>query len=650
MNYSQDKLDSLKHNIIENNLSASEKSMYDLNESIKLFKSKIDSLDDNKIKTLLNEQLTSDKKYKDSIDQLIKDYINDNQDSDELSTIKDILKESKEVQKKQLDSDKHKKEYERTKENKQNPFNAFKQGIEDYKEKGLKESLGTITKGLKEGMTLKNLGKGLLHGAGVVMDNPALNIIASSIESKIEDEESVNLKQIELLDKLKTDNDSPKYEKDFKEKVTKNKEILSTVKAKPITENTTDTEAIEVINMLDSIEVLNDIYQDHGKLLEDINESLIEANILTRKQMFLDQDRQDDKTVTEVKAKPTNDDLTTPEEDESSLISDAMAFGSNGNKRGSKSKVLGFAKNALKFAGVIGLAYTAYEGVRGMFKGIDEATETFDLSEGQIATKIQSFSSGLGGLVESLSFGLLDAKDIATGFVNMTSDLSTSFRKIFEDVEVIDTMDKLEKKGSVDTSILGKSEIRDWKAIEDLSYKEVRAVYDYADWSIEDSNKIISIMEKKKPEVKAEPKIEDIKTNNNTVKAAKINNMLNINNSPLLNGNSEYSNDISDLDIDDEHFNDNVTNSDIPEKEVNAINIESIPEKEVNIKETNTNKIERMDIPEIKEKEQQLPPIQQIQNLPSTTSGEKEKTKKVSDFRLDDGNIMQLFTLTGLRL
>lgn len=627
MKVSPDRIELLKTKIIDNNLTESEKAIYQLNKVVNEFKHKINLLDtkDDKLKMLLEEQYTAEGKYKQSIDKLINNYINESKLSDiELTKIKDIMKDSKKVQEAQLEANQIEIKQNRKRENVSNPLTAFSQGLEDYKKTGsIKEGISSLGKGLKEGLTLKNLGKGLLHGAGIVMDNPALNIIASSIESKIDEEESTNLKQIELLDKLKSISEGGSHaEQEFEQKVSKNRNIIQEVKANPITQDSTPEDVVQTVNKIDNLERLDDIYQDHGKLLEDIKEALVEANRLTNKQIFMTQDALDDNKSSSVSAtKPTDEIGMETEKDDTSIISDLMGMGGNGKK----GLLAGMGKKLLKFAGIAGILYGVYEGISGAVKGMDDAGKNFNLSEGQIATSMQTFSSGLGGLVESLSFGLLDAKDIATGFVDMTTDMSNSFKKIFSDAKVIDTVDTLEKKGVVDTSIIGKSEIRDWKAIEALPYESLRAVYDYADWSTEDEIKIRNIMNAKKPPVIAVPPVTTTTQNQNPV--------VQTSTTPVVQSNT---------------FDMNKTLA----SEVKVTpKVEAIPEKVVDIKETNTTAIEKMDIPEVKTKDNVVTPsTNNNQSMPIITGGNKETTKKLSDYKLDDGNLIQLFTLTGLRL
>ena len=628
MRISQDKIELLKTKIIDKNLSESEKAIYNLNKVVNEFKNKLNSLDvkDDKLKILLEEQFNAQGKYKQSVDKLLSDYISESNISDEVLTqIKDLMKDSKKVQEAQLENSRTEFITKRKKENIQNPLTAFSQGLEDFKKSGnIKEGFSTLTKGLKEGLSLKNIGKGLLHTAGVAMNNPALNIIASSIESKVEDEESTNLKQIELLDKLKSINeDKSNIEKIFEEKVIKNKETIQEVKATPITKDSTPEQVVQTVNKIDNLEILDDIYQDHGKLLEDIKESLIEANRLTNKQIFMTQDALDDNSSVIKAVKPTNDVLDdNTEKDDTSIISDLMG---GKNKKG---MLAGFGKKLLKFAGVAGVLYSVYEGINGTIKGLSDAGKNFDLSEGQIATSVQNFSSGLGGLVESLSFGLLNAKDIATGFLDMTTDMSNSFKKIFEENKVVDTVSTLERKGVVDTSILGKSEIRDWKAIENLPYESLRAVYDYADWSTKDEIKIRNIMNSKapvSPKVIAKPvKKEEIE-------------------------NTSIITDIKDGNVSKNNKFD--MNNTLSSKLNISPKVTAVPERIENIKDTNVKSIEKMDIPEVKSKDdniQQMPIS--IQQMPSTTSGNRVTTKKLSDYKLDDGNLIQLITLSGMRL
>jgi hypothetical protein len=621
-----------KEDTIRSSLSDSDVTRYILDKKLNQFDKKMDKtlsdngIKDEKIKLLLEESHKSDGRYKESVDKLLKNYLNESKlTKEQLKSINNVMKDSDKLKKQKIVQTDTEKQIARKKENIENPLSAFSHAMEDIKKtKSLSTGIGTAFKGIKNSLTPMNIMKGMLHTAGIAMDNPAINIITSMMDSRVEEEENLNVKQLEFADKLlaKEGNNS-KAEQEFGQKVSKNRNIIQEVKANPITQDSTPEDVVQTVNKIDNLERLDDIYQDHGKLLEDIKEALVEANRLTNKQIFMTQDALDDNKSSSVSAtKPTDEIGMETEKDDTSIISDLMGMGGNGKK----GLLAGMGKKLLKFAGIAGVLYGVYEGISGAVKGMDDVGKTFNLSEGQIATSMQTFSSGLGGLVESLSFGLLDAKDIATGFVDMTTDMSNSFKKIFSNAKVIDTVDTLEKKGVVDTSIFGKSEIRDWKAIEALPYESLRAVYDYADWSTEDEIKIRNIMNAKKPPVIAVPPVTNNTQNQNPVVQTSTT-------TPTVQSNT---------------FDMNKTLA--SEVKVSP-KVEAIPEKVVDIKETNTTAIEKMDIPEVKKKDNVVTPsTNNSQSMPIITGGNKETTKKLSDYKLDDGNLIQLFTLTGLRL
>jgi len=100
----------------------------------------------------------------------------------------------------------------------------------------------------------------------------------------------------------------------------------------------------------------------------------------------------------------------------SSLVSGGSSL--LGKAGGAASSLLGaggMLGGLAKFAGPLGLALTAGQAVMAGVSGYQKAGENFGLAEGQEATTGQKLASGAGGVLSSLSFGLLDEGTAAKG-------------------------------------------------------------------------------------------------------------------------------------------------------------------------------------------------------------------------------------------
>ena len=87
----------------------------------------------------------------------------------------------------------------------------------------------------------------------------------------------------------------------------------------------------------------------------------------------------------------------------------------------------GFGKKLLKFtkgAGIFGLVVT---GALAAFEGVNAAIEESKI-EG--ATKLDIFKAGLGGAIESLTFGLISAEKVKEGFDSIVEKSNSAFQTI----------------------------------------------------------------------------------------------------------------------------------------------------------------------------------------------------------------------------
>lgn len=174
---------------------------------------------------------------------------------------------------------------------------------------------------------------------------------------------------------------------------------------------------------------------------------------------------------------------------------------SGGRSRGGTGKMLKMVAKVgfklLKFLGPIGAIVTAAVGV---FDGFMKSKERFDLKEDQDATISQTYSSVVGSIAEGISFGYLDAKDIANRQQKGAGDQSNFIRGLVGARN--SQVEELEAANVVDTSVLGNSEVRDWDAMSKLTTAQLQKVLNYDDWSDETSEKLQVLLEAKLNNVK----------------------------------------------------------------------------------------------------------------------------------------------------
>ena len=461
-----------------------------------------DSKLNEKMLILIQEQSTAEGKYKQTVEKLINDLSKEqNLSNDQMNELNTLLGESKKIQ----DISRKELKQDRKRQAKENPLTAFSQAMDDFKEtKSVKESGKTLLSGLKEGFTFKNITKGLLHGAGIGLDLPALNILASEISTSVEQDDELNKQQKELLDKLGESEST----KEFGEVVASNRELIDEMK------DTIEKDGISADNADKLIDTL-----------ENIENELHAQTVISKEQLFMQKDLANDAKVratqmdtkTESGAITSSRQTSAEEDDGDTTIFGVPGFGGKDSKKSSNSKskfarLRGMSKSLgalstkiLRLAGPVGLAIGAVTSIYDGFQGFLDTSKNFDLAKDQIATSTQKFASTVGSILESLSFGLLDEKETAKDI----DKVARKVRGVQDDGTSIEVVDGLAKDGIITKGgFASKSKITNWDEIEKLPRAKVRAVYDYANWSTEDRGKLIDILNKKDNEIKPKASVD----------------------------------------------------------------------------------------------------------------------------------------------
>ena len=460
------------------------------------------SIEDKRLMKMLQEQQKATGKYRESLNKLINDYSSEMSMNDsQREEMNKLIREGNLLNKKQIHKERITQQIERTKKVKENPLEAFSFALKDFKKMGLKEGAKTLGSGLKEGISFKNISKGVLHTAGLLLDNPAINILANNIESSVEERKKENVASLDLIDSLNEVEVSPKKEsksiEKFEENVKKESDILQL-----------DERLLSEMKSMNSN--IENVYMDLGSTLENIYSETEEHTQHLREMLFVQKDSKDDLTeaMSETSKKGTvSAKSSVPEvQKDKGLFGDIDIGGDlggdkdsekKGKKRGKLGTLKSIGKGALKmakFAGPIGLAIGSLVSIGDAVSDFNKASEKFDLEEGQEATKAQKFSAGIGGFIESASFGYFSGKDIAKKVEGGASIIS----RITTNPKTYSTISDLESKGIIDTSTLGDSKIRDFDAIRQLSLPEVKSVLDYDDWDNETEKILRAIISSKK--------------------------------------------------------------------------------------------------------------------------------------------------------
>lgn len=489
-----------------------------LSKTIKSFNKSVDSagLNDDKIIKMIKEINQSDGEYKKRIESLTKDYISEQQLNGKIS--KEESKKIGSLLTKMNDTNEVRKELrlnEERKESQDNPLNAFKHSFEEFKRSGsASDSIKQLGVSLKESINLKNISKSILHGAGIGLDMPALNILATTIEdnteARNEDIEKTNnfIKDIEESPK-KDDSVKPASGDSDDSVINKYKETLRDEK---------------LIN--DSIMMLlENIHIDHGALLEKLHEESEYTNLYfeelletQREALFIMKDSRDDVSPASsdnILDAPLLNGKNNSDKNDSDIL-DIPGLDMMNNKDNKRRKTRGksfggklakagasFGKTALKAIPVAGAIVTAGFAISAGMEGFQKASDTFELKAGQEATTSEKVASSLGEIAEELSFGFLSAKDIAKSI-----DKSSEWFKDISNIDVItnaltgtsqsssDIAEELDDKGIIDKSIIGDSRINDWEAIETMKPEDILSLKNYDDWSENDLKRFDSAIAK----------------------------------------------------------------------------------------------------------------------------------------------------------
>lgn len=667
------------------------------NESIKTT-----TLTDKKLIRILEEQANSEGQYKEKIDKLLKDYIQEkNIQGGQLEELNSLLERTAKIQEMQIGAEIE----NRKREQRENPLTAFKHAWEDLKnsneKKGyydIKSSTKTLGKGLLEGFNLKTISKGLLHGAGVLFNNPALNILADKISTSVQKQEKQNIRQFEFLQELEDiDNEEAvnkklkktKAEKDFEDDAEKTKEVITEIKA-VTSDGLNETNIKPVIEKLNSIEGnTENTYIDLGSILENIKDELEKQTSIYKEQLFIAKDsandvKQESSLITynrgAVATKPNDD-----EEKEggfgllgdiASDFFDGKGKGKGKRKRKGKGKgisnavkglgsiAMGIGRIAGPIALVTGAVVSVYEGI----KGYQNAAETFNLDEGQIATTSQKLTSGISSIIDTLTFGLFDEKAVAQKIDDMNSYVTTGIKKIFGQYNNSEKItDELEAKGVIDKSVIGNSEVRDWSAIEKLSLPQLQSLYDFGDWDKETEEKLRSLIRQSKngkeilsintpPSKYSSPDYKPpVPTTDFQIK------MTNLNKEAISAGVSKMSKEDADKWYLERGYNRNTgkfINSDSNTKITSVNNLDNNPANDLtkikSVEKNTTDNITSIPnvidekIPESKNENQIIQPNVVVQSPPPTVINNGGNERKIDNLNLTDKDNMILVSTLGI--
>ena len=599
-------------------------------------------LKDDNIKKMLSEVNKSSGSYRERIEEFTKQYIKEQDKAGKINKteqkrIKKLLTDMNDNQELQIQQDKT--QYK--KEARTNPLKVFSESFKTLKKTGsIKETLSTAGTGLKEAINLKNITKGFLHTAGLITDNPALNILATELSNNTDAKDEEISKTSEFIDSLdKKDSpvltDIPKLINDEQKH---NNDLKDTLE--------TDTDGVVTFN-LEKLETLADsMYMDHGALLEDIKSELVDNNKFIKDMLFMQRDAKDDGVSTEV-GLFTREEATDKKDnvalDDSTMFDNLPGF----DKKGMKTlKKLG--PKLMK--GVLGIG--------SVIAGSTSAVVAVSTAAGLALGDLINLATGSKTLTETIN---------DKGFLNTLEDAKEGLLlslgvKDLDDLNSDDLVKSLEEKKVIDANIFGDSKIKDWKAVEAMNSNSLKSLRNYDDFSDEDTAKLDKLIKEKTKKVsKNDVKVtNENETNENETKVNKLtnenkndvkvsNNEINEineinetkkvskNDVKLTNENETKVNKLTNAKLTNENKNDvKVSNNEINEtkKMLNNASSNKITTSDIRTKDTNTVNT------------QQAPIIIQQPSI----QREQKTSKKVDAYNLDNNNIVTVMQLQGVRI
>ena len=547
---------------IESQLDAQEIILKKRNEKLlEDYKKSIDEskIKDSRIKTLLKEKSTAEGTYAEKIDTLLHTYLSEQKEKGKLG-----IREEKRINKlleyegillaSKKEEDNVTKQLNR-KESLVNPLEAIKFAFEDYKEKrkdnsfkeSFKEGSKTLGSGLlestKQQFTLKNLSKSILHGVGVALDLPALNILASNINSDIKQRQDDNVKMLELTDSLvEAGNDS--------EVLSKAKEFTS-VESEKLSK---DSDTVQNIINLENLEkITKEMHDDLSEELISIFVENSDLNKMFKEYMYFQRDLADDmkNTKKDEVSSLAGAEITAKEEEPPSLLDDLFGLGGTGKGKGSKagktSKMGKYGKTSKmgkygKFAKVGGGVLAAL--TSGVMKYM-EVSDDETLSTSQKTTQVGATATGagagaLGGAALGASIGsvvpglgtliggLIGGAVGGFGGSEVGSMIGDFASGLIGDKQSTSFVNQLEKQGILETSMFGDSEIKNWDVVASLNDKQLGLLLKYDDWGTETTQRLKGLQN-----YKVNSKASNVKSNTNS--NGNTNSMLNSNTDKILN-------------------------------------------------------------------------------------------------------------------
>lgn len=521
---------------IESSLSVQEVMLKKQNEKLQLDYEKSikeSKIKDSRIKLLLEKKSQSSGDLSDKYSTILNAYIKEQKDSKKLG-----IQDQKRIDKLLIEQSKvleaKSKEQEITKQlnRKQelnNPFNAFKQAYEDLKsarkdtgDTGVKEGMKTLGKGLKESakqqFTFKNLTKGLLHGTGIALDLPALNILASSIDSDVKQRQDDNIEIQKTLDEMKSIG-------------TESTTVETASTANKIEkENLEESKANlqEVIDLSNLENITKDMHQDLSDILIDIWNENSELNVKFKQFMYNQKDASDDakpranKDISGISAL-TDQEPTPPEEDDSSIfdgISDLFGGkkgGKTGGKTGiaSKGRIASKLSKFSKFGKVAKIGGGAIAALTAGYSKYQDVKDEKDLSTSQKTTDIASTATGAGaGALAGAAIGqaLIPVPVLgaliggAVGGIagsSIGSAIGDYASSLIGDKKSTGFVNSLADKGIVETKWMGDSQVLNWDAVKNLDPKQLKLMLKYDDWNKDTEQRLQELIDYKTKQEKS---------------------------------------------------------------------------------------------------------------------------------------------------
>ena len=378
---------------------------------------------------------------------------------------------------------------------------------QDFSIGGLYTAFKTKTAGkyikeqFKRSLTPSGIVKTLLHGAGVTLDIPALNIVASELGNF----SSENKEYIEALKEVADQLPDKAPDKQLKPKKTEEQKLLSDINEQISTsQKEIDKELLKKSD--EQIKKLDDLNKNSSKLIKKIDNL-----IFYQKDVANDKKLADLKSTKKVDTAIAKDEREKRKEEQKGSILDLFDTKRRRgrlSKPGRSGKLGRFGKlgGLLRFPKIgLGTAGAAEAGMAGLFtsplaigallasigylgyQGFKKTKETFGLKESQKATLAQETSAIGGGIASGLTFGLIDQKE-ATKKIHKAKDwisetgIIGGIRRLTTDKKAYEVAERLEEQGVVDLSVIGDSQIRDWDAIKRLKPQEIDALIKYDDW------------------------------------------------------------------------------------------------------------------------------------------------------------------------